>query len=194
MSDQEALKAWYTEDYAKTIWENFNGDEIVEHTWLEACRYKESDLSWFIVEAKSHAQTKVDLKMKQMEVDELQSEKDFANETIVELRSKISSLEETIEFVESKRNELEVKLGRVFKDAKIEMEYRDKKITYLEAECERVYHPIREFWNQEKDEEMKRLKAENDKLKEEVADLKQKLEASESVIDCFYEATKKIGW
>lgn len=42
--DKEALKKWYTEEYAKIIWDEFNGDEIVEHTWLEACRYKERSL------------------------------------------------------------------------------------------------------------------------------------------------------
>lgn len=32
------------------------------------------------------------------------------------------------------------------------------------------------------------------KLLAENTDLKQKLEASEAIADCFYEATKKVGW
>lgn len=48
--------------------------------------------------------------------------------------------------------------AKLFEEAKRELAYKDKKIAYLEAECERVYHPIREFWNQEKDEEMKRTR------------------------------------
>jgi hypothetical protein len=28
----------------------------------------------------------------------------------------------------------------------------------------------------------------------EIDELKQKLEASEAIADCFYEATKKVGW
>lgn len=38
------------------------------------------------------------------------------------------------------------------------------------------------------------LLKENCELREEIADLKQKLEASEAIADCFYEATKKVGW
>ena len=55
--------------------------------------------------------------------------------------------------------ELEEKLNKVFKDARQEMDYRDKKITFLEAECERLYQPIREFWDIEKDEEVKKWEA-----------------------------------
>jgi hypothetical protein len=32
------------------------------------------------------------------------------------------------------------------------------------------------------------------RLKKEIDELKEKLEASDAVIDCFYEATKKVGW
>ena len=53
---------------------------------------------------------------------------------------------------------------KLFKEAKRELAYKDKKIAFLEAECERIYHPIREFWNMEKDEEMKKLRAENAEL------------------------------
>jgi FtsZ-binding cell division protein ZapB len=40
--------------------------------------------------------------------------------------------------------------AKLFEEAKRELAYKDKKIAYLEAECEMVYHPIREFWNQER--------------------------------------------
>jgi hypothetical protein len=89
--------------------------------------------------------------------------------------------------------------AKLFEDAKRELAYKDKKIAYLEAECERVYHPIREFWNQEKDEEMKRLKEEIDRLKnytvagyqEGIEELKSELNVANQIlweiVDAWYE-------
>ena len=125
MTDQEALKEWYSEDYAKIIWEEFNGDQIVEHTWLEACRYKQKE--------------NTDLVMK--------------------LQTRIESLV--------------AENAKLFEEAKRELAYKDKKIAYLEAECERVYHPIREFWNQEKDEEMKKLREEVERFRQALYDISQ---------------------
>lgn len=41
-------------------------------------------------------------------------------------------------------------------------------------------------------DKLEKVRAENDKLREAIADLKQKLEAYEAIADCFYEATKKL--
>jgi cell division septum initiation protein DivIVA len=37
-------------------------------------------------------------------------------------------------------------------------------------------------------DKLEKERAENDKLREEIADLKQKLEAYEAIVDCLYEA------
>lgn len=171
MSDQEALRVWYTEDYAKTIWENFNGDEIVEHTWLEACRYKEQELKDLIGYKEEFEKY---LKAYHVQID-----------TTMKLQTRIESLV--------------AENAKLFEEAKRELAYKDKKIAYLEAECERVYHPIREFWNQEKDEEMKRLKEEIDRLKnytvagyqEGIEELKSELNVANQIlweiVDAWYE-------
>ena len=86
---------------------------------------------------------------KQKEIDELKAEN---TELVMKLQSRIESL-----IAEN---------DNLFEEAKRELVCKDKKIAYLEAECERVYHPIREFWNQERDEERKKLLAENTKLME----------------------------
>lgn len=51
------------------------------------------------------------------------------------------------------------------KDYVRDMERKDKKIKFLEDECKRIYDPIREFWNIEKNEEMERLRKEVEVLK-----------------------------
>lgn len=47
----------------------------------------------------------------------------------------------------------------LFREAKKEIEIRDKRIKELQDECTRLFEPTREFWN-------KGLQAENKKLRE----------------------------
>jgi hypothetical protein len=56
-------------------------------------------------------------------------------------------------------------ISRMKQDYARDMDYKNKKIKFLEEECKRIYDPIREFWNIEKNEEMERLKKEIKVLK-----------------------------
>jgi hypothetical protein len=48
----------------------------------------------------------------------------------------------------------------LFREAKKELEIRDKRITELQAECTRLFEPVREFWNVERISEVEKLKEE----------------------------------
>jgi hypothetical protein len=77
-------------------------------------------------------------------------------------------------------SELRSLVERMKKDYVQDMSHKDKKIKFLEDECKRIYHPIREFWNIEKNEEMEFLLKELKKAKYENEMMKQALiDASE---------------
>jgi hypothetical protein len=49
-------------------------------------------------------------------------------------------------------------IERMKKDYHEDMERKNKEINFLKSECKRVYDPIREFWNMEKNEEAEQMK------------------------------------
>ena len=56
----------------------------------------------------------------------------------------------------------------LFREAKKELEIKDKRISFLESEITRVFDPIRQFWNNENKEKL-------DKAEEEIVELRRKL-------------------
>ena len=62
----------------------------------------------------------------------------------------------------SKQNDL---IERMKKDYRFDMDRKNKEIEFLKSECKRIYDPIREFWNIEKNEELEKLRNENEHLK-----------------------------
>ena len=108
-------------------------------------------------------------KIKELEqkLSDMRIQRDMAEERIIELEAKRIDSESELKkgsklvmTLQSRVESLIAENAKLFEEAKRELAYKDKKIAYLEAECERVYHPIREFWNQEKDEEHKKTKNE----------------------------------
>jgi len=71
-ADLEAFEKWYEEKMPFIPIE-----DLALEGWMSACEYKNQEYSWFVVEAKSHAQTQVNLKIKQTEIEELEKEKDY---------------------------------------------------------------------------------------------------------------------
>jgi len=62
----------------------------------------------------------------------------------------------------SKQNDL---IEKMKKDYRIDIDRKNKEIEFLKSECKRIYDPIREFWNTEKNEELEKLRKENETLK-----------------------------
>jgi len=62
--DKEAFEEWFNGDLQKLPKIH---DAYERHIWQAACEYKDREYSYFVVEAKSHAQTKVDLGQLQAE-------------------------------------------------------------------------------------------------------------------------------
>ncbi len=48
----------------------------------------------------------------------------------------------------------------LFREAKKELEIRDRRIAELQTECTRLFEPVREFWNAERISEVEKLKEE----------------------------------
>jgi hypothetical protein len=59
-------------------------------------------------------------------------------------------------------------IDKLFKDYKKDMAQKNKEIEFLKSECKRVYDPIREFWNLEKNEEMSKLLYANSYMEQEL--------------------------
>jgi hypothetical protein len=71
-------------------------------------------------------------------------------------------------------------IDRLHKDYAKDMSLKNKEIEFLKSECKRIYDPIREFWNSEKNEELLKLTKELETLKLQNSIMREALiEASE---------------
>lgn len=59
----------------------------------------------------------------------------------------------------------------LFREAKREIEIRDKRIIELQSECTRLFEPTREFWNMENQTRIENLIKENEILFEKTVEL-----------------------
>jgi len=89
----------------------------------------------------------------------------------------VEDIDSDINAVKKDNSRLDSLVKRMKEDYIKDMAYKDKKIKFLEDECKRIYDPIREFWNIEKNEEMdflikelKKTKYENEMMKQALMD------------------------
>lgn len=92
-------------------------------------------------------------------------------------------------------------VDRMKKDYANDMGHKDKKIKFLEDECKRIYDPIREFWNIEKNEELENLKKLVSSMKEALIDASEYArcddvngEAGTIAQDCLHKLFKDELW
>jgi hypothetical protein len=52
----------------------------------------------------------------------------------------------------------------LFREAVKELELKDKRISHLESEVTRLFDPIRQYWNEETQQEIQKLKADREVL------------------------------
>lgn len=84
-----------------------------------------------------------------------------------------------------KQKEIDELKDRLIKEARSELERKDKRILELEKECTRLFDPTRKFWDEDYRESLVKLQAENVKLNQEVDRLKKELiYLYEATIDC----------
>lgn len=58
------------------------------------------------------------------------------------------------------------RIDRMKSDYKKDMDRKDKEVSYLKNECSRLYEPTKQFWNNDYEEKITKLEAENKELKE----------------------------
>lgn len=85
----------------------------------------------------------------------------------------------------------------LFREAKREIEIRDKRIIELQLECTRLFEPTREFWNMENQTRIENLIKENELYTDKIFELEDKssvlIEALEKILSNRTCKTHKLG-
>jgi uncharacterized protein YdcH (DUF465 family) len=75
----------------------------------------------------------------------------------------------------------------LFREAKREIEIRDKRIIELQSECTRLFEPTREFWNKENNKRIENLIKENEVLFKKTVELEAEINRLQNYVISGYE-------
>lgn len=75
----------------------------------------------------------------------------------------------------------------LFREAKREIEIRDKRIIHLQSECTRLFEPTREFWNMENQTRIENLIKENEVLFKNIVELEAENQRLQNYVITGYE-------